>query len=66
MVTISDKVFSISDEAYEMVLHTIERSGLDPWLDNFTDSGTQRKGVGHFLSLIYRGHMAYDAQRSEH
>ena len=32
MVTISDKVFSISDEAYEMVLHTIERSGLDPWL----------------------------------
>ncbi len=52
MVTISDKVFSISDEAYEMVLHTIERSGLDPWLDNFTDSGTQRKGVGHFLSLI--------------
>ncbi len=37
MVTISDKVFSISDEAYEMVLRTISRNGLDPWLDNFTE-----------------------------
>ncbi len=37
MLTVSDKVFSISDEAYEMVLCTISRNGWDPWLDNFTE-----------------------------